>query len=191
MDVADVLDALIPDTSSAMRRRQGVVTAVTGATVSVRIAGATAAIAGVRRLVTYAPAVGDTVWLVMADNGDAFVWGRLATAADLWHEVGTAGEPAFTNGWVNFDAVQPGAAFMKDAMGFVHVRGVVRSGTYQADMFTLPVGYRVAKGPITCLVLSNAAMGAVQVVENTGRVRLVIGSTTYACLYGVSFFATA
>ena len=68
---------------------------------------------------------------------------------DTWHEVGSAGQPAFTNGWVNA-AVGPspaGAAFTKDATGVVHVRGQVKSGTVSSNVsvgsvFTLPAGYR-------------------------------------------------
>ena len=59
-----------------------------------------------------------------------------------WHEVGATDEPAFENSWVNFGAPANNAAFFKDGLGFVHLRGVIKSGTVSTTAFTLPVGYR-------------------------------------------------
>jgi hypothetical protein len=60
-----------------------------------------------------------------------------------WREVGATGQPIFENAWVNHT---PGtfatAAFYKDAMGVVHLKGLVKNGTGGAAVFTLPVGYR-------------------------------------------------
>jgi hypothetical protein len=64
------------------------------------------------------------------------------TNTDGWHEVGTTGEPAFENSWVNYGSPNVTAAFMKDSMGFVHLKGLIKSGTLDAGAFTLPVGYR-------------------------------------------------
>ena len=63
-----------------LRRRQGVVTAVDGATVSVLIGGSTVPVDGVHHLNSCAPAIGDVVWLDV-------------DGADLWI-IGTHGEVA-------------------------------------------------------------------------------------------------
>jgi hypothetical protein len=70
-------------------------------------------------------------------------------AAEPWHNVGGAGEPAFTNGWVNanFGVFSGPAQFRKDIAGVVHISGAVKSGTVsptndQGSVFTLPEGYR-------------------------------------------------
>lgn len=48
------------------------------------------------------------------------------------------------NSWVAFGGDYPSAQYWKDEAGFVHLRGIVKSGTYNsaAAIFTLPIGYR-------------------------------------------------
>lgn len=65
-------------------------------------------------------------------------------AGEPWHVVGDAGEPAFTNSWVNVTSpsTYPPARFHRDALGRVHVEGAVKLGTTTTSAFTLPAGYR-------------------------------------------------
>jgi len=56
------------------------------------------------------------------------------------HFVGDAGEPAFTNSWVNFTTTDF-AYFYKDR-DRVYMGGIIKSGASGASAFTLPVGYR-------------------------------------------------
>lgn len=67
----------------------------------------------------------------------------LANADTDWHEIGGTGEPAFENGWVNYGGGYDTLAYRKDAMGFVHLKGAIKSGT-GINVFTLPTGYRPA-----------------------------------------------
>lgn len=50
--------------------------------------------------------------------------------------------PTYTNSWTNYDTTYGPAAYYKDALGFVHLRGLIKSGTVGQSAFTLPVGYR-------------------------------------------------
>ncbi|MDP9676284.1 hypothetical protein J2W97_002279 [Paenibacillus jamilae] len=50
--------------------------------------------------------------------------------------------PALLNGWVNFGGEEEIAGYYKDVLGFVHIKGTVKSGTPAALVFTLPAGYR-------------------------------------------------
>lgn len=62
-----------------------------------------------------------------------------------WHVVGDPGEPAYENSWQAYDSgtTWGGAEFMKDSLGFVHIRGLVKRSTgSNATIFTLPAGYR-------------------------------------------------
>lgn len=79
------------------------------------------------------------------------------------HVIGVAGEPTFTNSWVIYGAPYAKAAYIKDANGWVHLLGVIKSGTLGQPAFTLPPGYRpqVAPGPFA--VVSNGAFGRVDV----------------------------
>ena len=67
----------------------------------------------------------------------------LEAAPEAWHEVGSSGEPAFQNSWVNYygGTTYDTAAFYKHN-GIVYLKGLVRSGTLNTTIFTLPVGYR-------------------------------------------------
>lgn len=67
----------------------------------------------------------------------------LLSNVEDWHEVGSGGgEPAFENGWVNYGSVEATAAFYKDPWGRVHIKGLVKTGTINTTIFTLPVDYR-------------------------------------------------
>ena len=62
-----------------------------------------------------------------------------------WHEIGAPGQPPFQNGWKNESPnYESTAAFYKDPLDVVHLKGVVKDGT--ATVFTLPAGYRPTKG---------------------------------------------
>ena len=50
--------------------------------------------------------------------------------------------PTFTNSWVNYGGAYNVAGYRKDSEGWVHLRGLVKSGTDGASIFTLPAGYR-------------------------------------------------
>lgn len=111
---------------------------------------------------------------------------------DIWHEIGTAGEPAFANSWVNYDGTWASAGFTKDSNGFVHLKGLIKSGTLYSTMFTLPVGYRPAKITMNCVVCHNGAgylIGRLDVSSN-GTVKLTdSGGNTFASLENVTFKA--
>lgn len=59
-------------------------------------------------------------------------------------------EPTLLNGWVNYDSAWDNVAYCLDSDGFVHVKGMIRTGTTAANttLFTLPVGYRPARNMI-------------------------------------------
>ena len=49
--------------------------------------------------------------------------------------------PTLLNGWEQFGAGDP-VGYMKDDMGFVHLRGAITGGAYPSICFNLPLGYR-------------------------------------------------
>jgi hypothetical protein len=75
--------------------------------------------------------------------------------------------PTLLNGWVNY-GISGGAlaAFIKDDMGFVHLKGLIKDGTTTAGttIFTLPVGYR----PLSSLYFL--------VADSNGFARLFVAS---------------
>jgi hypothetical protein len=50
--------------------------------------------------------------------------------------------PTLLNSWVDFGSGWATVQYMKDALGFVHIKGMPKSGSLAATIFTLPAGYR-------------------------------------------------
>ena len=106
---------------------------------------------------------------------------KQAMTDESWHEIGATGEPAFQNSWVNYGSGYATAAFMKDALGFVHIKGSIKSGTVAQPIFTVPTAYR----PATIqqfAIPSNAALATLQ-INTVGEVTiLACGSNAWASL---------
>lgn len=118
------------------------------------------------------------------------------TSIEKWHYIGDAGEPGFQNGWSNYDASASHTAaqwqhvaYARDALGFVHLRGLIKGGTVGQTMFQLPTSYCPwfyhAFG-----VISNNAFARVTVtwVSSSGCfIYLDFGSNAWVSLEGVTF----
>lgn len=105
---------------------------------------------------------------------------------EAWHVVGAAGEPAFQNSWVNWGAPFASAGYYRDVNYWVRLQGVVRTGTDNTTIFTLPADYRP---PFAChfSVSSNNTIAYLR-VGTDGTVRKVTGgSNIYVSLDGVTF----
>jgi hypothetical protein len=113
-----------------------------------------------------------------------------------WHYVGASGEPAFLNSWVNYDANGwTKARFRKDALGYVHIEGLVRSGANPSTIFVLPVGYRPKDGTTTegliFTICATDAAGRIDVKPNGNVYKNSAGATTFVSLAGITFKAEA
>lgn len=112
---------------------------------------------------------------------------RLDGGDEPWHSVGGTGEPAFANSWVNYDAGSHTlAGFYVDALGVVHLRGFVKSGT-ATTVFTLPVGYRPEQ-QVTLIAMTYAGVSSVS-ITTAGVVMIDSYSATWSSLDGQSFRA--
>jgi hypothetical protein len=107
--------------------------------------------------------------------------------SESYRWVGGVGEPAYQNGWVDYNTEYAGAGFMKDATGVVHLTGLVKSGTINTAIFILPVGYRPAHRQIYT-TMSNSAISRFDVVAD-GQVIPISGSNAWVSLETVSFLA--
>jgi hypothetical protein len=68
--------------------------------------------------------------------------GGSSVPIEAWRNVGTAGNPAFINGYGNYDTANyPAVAFRKMPDGMVQLRGLLITGTAGSNAFTLPTGY--------------------------------------------------
>lgn len=106
-----------------------------------------------------------------------------------WHYVGAPGEPAFQNGWVNYDTLNVQAAFCKDIYGVVHLQGLVKSGTVATVIFTLPVGYRPKESTHHIMAGSQGDPMTSMHVYSSGEVDHRTGTNAYNDLTGITFRA--
>lgn len=97
--------------------------------------------------------------------------------------------PTLLNGWVNYGAGFNDAGYMKDAHGFVHLKGLLKDGTTTklTPFFNLPAGFRPAAQHIFA-ASSFEAYGEVR-VEADGDVSFLVGSAGWICLDSISFKA--
>jgi len=110
-----------------------------------------------------------------------------ASASEPFHEIGAPGEPVFENGWQNQAvAGRSSAAFYKDPLGVVHLKGIIVGPDGLATAFTLPPGYR----PSQDLVVPKSSSAVASLVATTGEVQVECqgGSCTHG-LDGFTFRA--
>jgi microcystin-dependent protein len=116
----------------------------------------------------------------------------VTTAPEALRYVGAAGQPAFQNGWLNYDnnAAVPGSGNQRSAGfykfgGRVHLTGVIKNGTLNVAAFTLPVGYRPLASNNDFAVVAGGLFGSAR-IESTGAVVPESGSVAYVFLDGMS-----
>lgn len=92
-----------------------------------------------------------------------------------WREVNISGEPPFQSSWVNTGGSYSTAAFYKDSLGRVYLKGTVTrasAGAVGTTIFQLPVGYR----PSQTLVFAAGGTGTKVDVNSNGDVVFQAGT---------------
>jgi hypothetical protein len=113
---------------------------------------------------------------------DANITAAKLSAQESWNA------PTLLNSWVNFGAGYPAAGYMKDHLGFIRLRGLVKNGTVNGTtgvIFTLPSGYRPS-GASHFAVEANSAHGCCR-VDTNGDVVATAGSNVWFSLDGINF----
>lgn len=106
---------------------------------------------------------------------------------ETWHEVGTGVEPSFLNNWVNWGGNNVTLGFLKDPMGFVHIKGLIKNGTINTAVFLLPVNYRPVKyEEFVCN--TSSGLGAIGVDED-GSVLAWVSTNASVTIGGITFKA--
>lgn len=106
-----------------------------------------------------------------------------------FRNIGDTGQPAFANSWVNYGSGWQVAGFWRDPLGIVHLRGLIKSGTVGSAAFTLPPGFRPPLAE-TFAVLSNGALGRVDVASDGTVTPMTPSNNTYVSLSGIQFRTT-
>jgi ATP-dependent protease ClpP protease subunit len=99
--------------------------------------------------------------------------------------------PGLTNSWLNNGGGYDTAGFMKDGLGFVHLKGAIKSGVGSA--FTLPAGYRPSNTKAFPLYTNDVAFNVLMdqvAIDTSGHVTPVVigsGSNYFVSLEGIVF----
>jgi hypothetical protein len=104
--------------------------------------------------------------------------GRLCTTVPVVPQAWQA--PVLLNSWANAATFLP-AGYMRDALGFVHLRGQIQTGVPPSVAFTLPVGYRPA-----ARIDLNTSYGTIS-VRSDGSVFVLAVTAGSAGLDGITF----
>lgn len=104
---------------------------------------------------------------------------------ESWHTV-AANE--LQNRWVNYGGGYNGAAYFKDSLGIVHLKGLVRNGVMRSAIFTLPAGYRPPGRELHGTSTDPNVAGRIDVLNN-GQVLPTAGSARWISLDGITFRA--
>lgn len=94
--------------------------------------------------------------------------------------------PSLLNGWKDFGREYSDAHYMKDSLGFVRLRGLVKDGA--GVIFKLPVGYTPSFKYLHCISNSGESGGRIDVTVD-GDVIHVKGSNVWVSLDGITFRA--
>lgn len=106
-----------------------------------------------------------------------------------YRNIGGTGQPNFSSGWGNFGGGWRGAGFLKTPDGFVELTGLISGGTIGSAAFTLPPGFRPKDAIPPFAVLSNNALGRVD-IGTDGTVKPASPSVnTWVSLAGIRFKA--
>jgi hypothetical protein len=119
--------------------------------------------------------IGTTGQVLGIKNGVPVWYENIWTDVSLW------------NNWVNDPSKFNKAGYFKDAMGWVHLRGYITSGTIDGvnPAFVVPPDC-FSKMEYTFCTISNNAIARIDIITD-GRVIVSTGDNTWVSLDGISY----
>lgn len=186
VDLGRVVEYMVADGARKFYERtfrRGIVDTVISETVcDVQIEGNTTPTLRVPCLGSYLPIVGQKVLILSVGEtgGDLIVLGPLGSPIGQWFNL-TLNSP-WTLAGGGFGAAQ----YMRDANGWVNLRGSIVPNGSTGVMFTLPVGYRPPYQTTPPIVADHG--GGTLTINTNGQVTYNLnGTDAYISLVGVKF----
>jgi hypothetical protein len=124
--------------------------------------------------------------VVIAGSKGLKIYGKIQTAfsSSPDHEfIATMSfvNASLINGWGNYGNGYQTAQYMKDPLGYVHIRGSIKPGTNKAVAFILPAGYRPSSKLWYTVSAGTKQLANIE-IRPTGEVWIDSESTTYVSL---------
>jgi len=124
-------------------------------------------------------------WIEALYDGTDF---QLSKAFALNNGVGTALTAYYKNSWTDFGGSDQPGFFYKDALGFVHLTGVIAGGTPPSIAAKLPSGQGLYPNKLIGFPsLSNNLFGGFT-VDTSGNIAVTVGSGTSFGLDGATWY---
>ena len=138
-----------------------------------------------RGMVRYAVAPWYPVASVLSGDTGLVVYDGSAWAVPMvstpWTEV-----TVFENGWVNYHNTYWNTAAYRKVGDIVYLKGLVKDGTVDSTIFTMPEGYRPPKSHLFNGTSSNGTYTRID-VDTDGHVEMRSGANGWCSLDGLSF----
>lgn len=109
-------------------------------------------------------------------------------AVDHDHTPGAWQSVTMQNNWIE-ETVDDTPGYYVDAVGMVHLKGVIKHGTMEAAAFTLPAGVRPARKLTRGTISSDENIISRLYIQSTGEVIPFKGGSEWFSLDGISFRA--
>lgn len=97
--------------------------------------------------------------------------------------------PTFQNAWTNYGSGYATAGYYRQPDGWVRLKGLIRGGTTNATMFTLPAGYR-PPFEVYASVISNGSTARLRITTSGAVNKTDGGSNDHVGLDGITFPST-
>jgi hypothetical protein len=110
---------------------------------------------------------------------------QIQSSTPTWYE------PTLLNGWENYGAGWTPASYGRDSQGFIHLRGLIKSGTVTAStvLFVLPTDFRPTLNAGPFITISNGAASRVDVLADGSVTIEGTTSNVYLSLNTIYFYA--
>jgi hypothetical protein len=97
--------------------------------------------------------------------------------------------PALINSWANFGGGFETAGYLKDPIGFVHLKGLIVSGATSTVAFVLPAGFRPGATTDHPANSGDGANAGRAMIAANGNVTITFAAGVGVGLSGITFLA--
>ena len=129
-----------------------------------------------------------------AKSLDIYVTDDVNSYTEMWEpfaaQLGDWIAPSFVNGWYSWGGSFAAGGYTKTSEGIVLLRGVLRGGTTNSAMFTLPVGFRPSAYHLfPCATYDGASLQTGRCDINAAGAVLGVwgGAAGYTSIDGIAF----
>lgn len=135
--------------------------------------------------------VKSTTHMTGATMDSGFITNGALSSSSVSTDSGSWTAVTFQNSWTNYSTpTWAPAAYYKDAMGFVHLKGLIANGTLGSTAFTLPAGFRPANARLFGPITGGNTIGRIDINTNGTVVIQNVGTPqTWVTLEGITFQA--